>query len=266
MKQMIAISMLAAFGYDRIASAQASGGVEKTYELVNASPTVNEPVIVKYTVTNHLPTAVTNSRFFDEELTRPDGRRASGPPAESPDYFGPVPGIRLEPSESRSFLVLMNKWFYFDVPGRYMLNITDLTVKPGLTETETTNLPSVRLTIDVGTRNPVRLNQVCDRLEEAVVAGPPAESYSAAEALAYVGDPVAVPHIARVLAADYRAFRWMLFPALRRIGTAEAAETLISYLSSPDEEARIEARGNLGRIMENTSDPAIRARIKAFLP
>jgi HEAT repeat protein len=110
------------------------------------------------------------------------------------------------------------------------------------------------------------LNLVCDRLEEAIAAGPPAESHDAAEALAYIGDPVAVPHIARVMAADYRAFRWMLFPALRRIGSADAVETLISFLSSPDEEVRIDAKRNLGRIMEETADQAIKSRIKAFLP
>jgi hypothetical protein len=263
MKYLIAISILAALGDERIASAQAIGGIEKTYELVNTILTVNEPVIVRYTVTNHLPIAVTNSRFFGYKLTRPDGRTANGPPIEWPDSFGPLPDLPLAPSETHSFLVLINKRFNFDSPGQYVLHITDLSVPPGSHRTEETDLPSVRLVIDVGPRDPVRLAQVCARLESAASAG--YGNLDAAEALAYIGDPVAVPHIARVLSANQR-FGWLLFPALGRIGNGAAAETLISYLASADEETRLIARGGLSRLLERTTDPAIKSRIKVFLP
>jgi HEAT repeat protein len=109
----------------------------------------------------------------------------------------------------------------------------------------------------------VRLDQVCARLESAVSAG--YGDLDAAEALAFINDPIAVPHIARVLSVDQR-FGWLLFSALGRIGSADAVETLISYLSGSTEEARSAARVGLSRLLQTTTDPAIKSRIKAFFP
>jgi hypothetical protein len=41
---------------------------------------------------------------------------------------------------------------------------------------------------------------------------------------------------------------------------------LILYLSSPDEEERITAKRDLSLILQTTSDPAIKSKIKNFLP
>lgn len=264
MKQLIMISILVAFGSHRSVGAQTDAGPETAYELVSTSLTVNEPVIVKFTVTNRLPIAVTTYRSFSYKLTRPDGRPPNGPPSESPDYFGPNPTLPLAPFETRSTLLLLNKTYYFDVPGRYVLNVTNVDETEG---PRVANLPYHSLIIDIGPRDIARLNQVCDQLETAINAGPTtAEGHNAVESLAYIDDPAAVPYIARVLAADGQTFRWMLFPALSRIGDVAAVETMISYLSSADEETRITARRDLGILLQRTSDPAIISRIKSFLP
>jgi len=257
MKQLIIIPMLAAFGSYRSAGAQTNAGLEKTFELVRTSLTVHEPVVVKFTATNHLPVAVTTYKSLDTRLTRPDGRAPDGPPSQSPDYFGPNPILPLAPFETRSTLLLLNKTYYFDVPGRYALNVTNYDETPGPPPKQVISLPYQSLTIDISPRDPARLSQVCGQLETAIDAGPTtAEGYEAAEALAYMDDPVAVPYIARVLATDSRMFRWRLFPALARIGDAAAAETLISYLWSADEEERTLARRDLSFILQATSDPS----------
>ena len=78
MKQLIMISILVAFGSHRSVGAQTDAGPETAYELVSTSLTVNEPVIVKLTVTNRLPIVVTTYRSFSYKLTRPDGRPPNG--------------------------------------------------------------------------------------------------------------------------------------------------------------------------------------------
>ena len=161
--------------------------------------------------------------------------------------------------------MLVNKWFDFDIPGRYVLDVDNRSL---LVDTNAPKSPyptDGHLLIDVGPRDIGRLHRICADLEERLMnTNSATEAIEAEDALAHVIDPVAVPHIARLLQAK-EGWNSILVEALARIGDNAAVDALILRLNSPwkDENTPQSIRAALNRIEKKTSDPTIKLKIQA---
>lgn len=254
------------------AEAQTSPGVYKTYTLVKTDLTVNEPVFVRFSVQNTLPVAVkvgVGANFygccsFEARIRRPDGRLQY--PRARPLEGELVGDYEASPAPLATYgkLLLVNKWFTFEIPGRYILYVsnTDPPATEGATGWPRSKEESV--VIDVGPRDPARLEQICADIEATWVQSPRdlRPAYDAAEALAYMDDPVAAPYIGRLFHA-WESTAWMLVEGLTRMADGPAVDILISHASSKDETVRLVTRRALAVIEEKTTDPLIKLKIQA---
>jgi len=150
--------------------------------------------------------------------------------------------------------LLLNKWFVFDAPGRYALDVEthnpdfgeslsrcgavrspELDVelsKPILVNGVAAPSPTAgHVEFTVRDRNLTHLTALCEELQRrAAVLGPGRRD--AAEALSYVNDPVAVPYLKAMLGDN--ANEDLVIDGLARIGGAAAVEALISQTDHPD--------------------------------
>lgn len=114
------------------ASAQVGpSGFRWSYELVKTDLTVNEPVFLRFTAKNETAEGATvNMGFnyirgfgaFQGKIVRPDGRGEEGPKRHPSEVVSGVPP-HIGPGESSGVVLLINKWFDFDIPGQYVLDI-----------------------------------------------------------------------------------------------------------------------------------------------
>jgi len=246
--------------------------VGASYTLATADPTVNEPVFVKFTIHNWLPEAVVSELAMNDngyggfwgKITRPDGQTDEGPKARAEELVG-FNRVTIGPSESSSMTLLVNKWFDFDEPGRYVLELG--ITKPLRTESgvKVTERAGGRLIIEVGPRDPARLEKICARLEREILASPGASSAEAEETLTHIKDPVAVPFLAHLLQAQDGKLAYVYAAALERIADGPAVDALIEHVNDKSEDRRESVRSSLDRIARRSDDLAIRRKIAEAL-
>lgn len=261
------IGALAGMTLTRLCFAQNTPSVTVSYALDTAQPTVNVPVFLKITIHNNLAEpivvnmAVNDHGYggFHAQITRPTGETAEAPQI-MPDEVVSGTAVSVDPSETASTVVLVNKWFDFDLPGEYILEVEF--ARPIMTAggTRISNPDAGRISIDVGPRDPVVLDQICANLEEQIASASVASSYELAEILAHVRDPAAVPFLARLLQANDKMAP-VLAGGLERIADASAVDTLLRYVSDVSEDRRESARASLARIMTKTRDPDLQRKI-----
>lgn len=253
------------------AAPQVFPGINTSYALVETALTVNEPVLVKFSVENGLAEAVLiDVRLNDHgyggfraTIERPDGRTEEGPKRRTDELVSGTT-TSVGPFASFSKVILANKWFDFDVPGRYFLDIE--TTQPFVTQGGVTlPLPARgRLTIEVGPRDPTKLRQICDDLTRKALNSPSApEGLEAAEALSKIRDPIAVPFMDQAL--EQAPLWWMMIRGLERIADTQAVDRLIAHLDSPSLPIREEVHDTLLAIERKTEDDTIRKRINAVI-
>jgi len=256
------------------ALAQAGSSLAVSYSLPKTDLTVREPVFLRVTVENYLDEPVTvdlgtaSRGNFRARILRPDGRTETAP-TPTLDEFGPTGRTPLAPHKPFSELLLLNRWFDFDLPGRYFLDME--TTAPFVTGSGTRLAapPGGSVIINVGPPDPERLGRTCAVLEGRVNASATsAAAIEAAETLSYVRDPVAVPYLARLL-DNGKNVEWLAVYGLERVADISAVDALISQLNSRATETnsratetRMLALAALRRIEETTSDPTIRQRIE----
>ena len=255
------------------AGIQSNDGVTVRYAIANTeSITAKEPVLVKAVLENSLSERVTfdfahnreDYPGFEATLVRPDGRIEQTTKLKKLEAAS-VRTISIEPLGSAQMDLLVTKWFDFDIPGDYVLEVR-VTTPP----TRANGVPvpcdgSGHLVIPVGQRDPVRLQQVCAALERRI--SEPSAGASPLDnvwALTHVRDPVAIFYIDRLLWQDERLSP-DLIAGLEGIGGGLAIEALISRLSNPDRYIRAMARQALIRTKERTPDPLIKGRIEQAL-
>jgi len=256
------------------AASMASGAdsVHLSYSFVEPSATVNEPVYLRVILENGLDDDVTvdlgidfHSRFH-ATLSRPDGRTDTVPERNRPVLLAGVPGrIHLEAHGRAERRLLLNRWFSFDVPGRYFLDL-ELTGIPKTGSGIAAPLESrADLVMDVCSRDPDRLSASCARIErQALSASDVGVGLEAADALGFTADPVAVPYIDRLM-GEKPILESRLINGLQRIADSTAVDVLISRLNSPSEDSRDLARFALNVILIQTRDPQLSNRIKGAL-
>ena len=259
------------------ANAQSEPTLRVSYKLVTTLATVNTPVFVELTIENGLSDELTfklasnthNYEGFQCTVLRPDGQIRTAPREhpETPSESYSVSVSPIRPFSTFTKLLLANKWFDFDKPGRYVIEMatTNIRTVDGSTTGYATN---GHVTLDVAPRDPAALERICADLEQRVMnASNIAAETEPAEALAYINDPVAVPYLARLLRAKESYLAHMITDALWHIGDRSAVDALIAALSGPTTEAGTPPliRMSLMRIARTTNDPAIKSRIDAWL-
>jgi len=167
---------------------------------------------------------------------------------------GSTGGVAVAPGETYRQQVLLNEWFPFREPGTYRVFAR---VDGGSPST---------LLIRIEPRDDKALHVVCSDLVQRILQAKGHEQLELARAFSYIEDPVAVPYVARMLSADALFHsQYLLLVSLERIGTPAAAEVLISTLKSKDEDSRDLARDALSRLAGQTSNEALRDRIRSAL-
>ena len=274
------------------AMAQLPVGVNVSYAIVGGDVTLNEPVFLVLSVENHLsePVSVDLGMNYDSgfraKLTRPDGKVVdrSRPAARGSEIV--VPGVEfVPPLNTFAKRLLLNKWFVFDAPGRYALDVEltiPILVNPSLNADQyvTRELDVARtkpilvngvaapsptaghVEFTVRERNPTHLTALCEELQRrAAVLG--LGRRDAKEALSYVNDPVAVPYLKAMLGGN--ADQDLVIDGLARVGDAAAVEALISQTDHPDLPTRTRVIGALIQIARRSEDEALRQRIRDVL-
>jgi len=266
---LVALALLA-----NSASAQTTPGVYRSYTLVKTDLTVNEPVLLKFSIENRLPDALTvrvgadrgGCCSFQAKITRPDGRAEVAAPAVPMDGGAVSFGSReIEPFSTYSTVLLANKWFDFDIPGRYILDVDNVSLLVDTTAPKSPYPTDGHLVIEIGPRDPGRLQRICADLEERLMNLDFAtDAIEAEDALTHVIDPVAVPYIARLLQAK-EGMTSILVEGLARIGDSVAVDALVLRLNSPwkDEDTPRSVRAALDKIEKKTNDPTIKLKIQA---
>ena len=274
------------------AVAQLPAGVNVSYAIAGGDVTLNEPVFLVLSVDNRLPEPVSvdlgmnYDSGFRAKLTRPDGKVVdrSQPVARTSEIV--VPGVEfVPPLKTFAKRLLLNKWFVFDAPGRYALDVeltipilvnpslsADQYVRRELDVARTKPIPvngvaapsptAGHVELTVRDRNPTHLAALCEELQRrAALPGPGRRD--AAEALSYVNDPVAVPYLKAMLEGN--ANEDLVIDGLARIGDAAAVEALISQTDHPDLPTRTRVIGSLIQIARRSEDEALRQRIRDVL-
>jgi hypothetical protein len=191
---------------------------------------------------------------FWARVTRPDGRIEKGPKVR-PDELVSIKRASILPSRSHSVLLLANKWFDFDLPGEYTLEVGLQTPLRNEAGVELPLPPSGRLVfVD-------KLQRICEDLENDVMTDS-LSSFESTEILSRVRDPVAVPFLANLLRAKAKMAA-VLTDALERIADSTAVDVLISYINDDSEDRRESSRAALAAVARQTHDPAIRRKIAA---
>ena len=108
--------------------ASTAAGLRLSYSLAQTGVTVNEPILLKVHAENGLDELVVVDLgadfygFFRATLTRPDGKIDRFPnPHEVLYQIGHAGLVTLAAHGNTEKLLLLNRWFAFDVPGRYYL-------------------------------------------------------------------------------------------------------------------------------------------------
>lgn len=252
------------------AMAQIPVGANVSYAVhpfLGSGLTLNEPVFLVFSLDNRSPEAVSVDLGkdcyggFRAKLTRPDGSAVDRLRPDDRDGVS-VPCVEsVAPLGKYAKTLLLNKWFVFDSPGRYALDVelTGPILVNGVAESHPV---AGHVEIAVGGPNPARLAGLCEELRRRVpLVGPGGRD--AAEALSYVNDPVAVPFLKAMLGGGY--YQNFAIEGLARVGDSAAVEVLISQTGHPDLPTRTFVYGSLARIAGRTQDEALKQRIRDVL-
>lgn len=194
---------------------------------------LHEPIVVSIIAQNSRPEPVRlrfglgATRNFAVKIRRPDGVVVNAPPVPQITDGPYDTGVRSVPASGQfTHRLVLNRWFTFDQPGTYAIEIgleTPVETEYGAQVPATTR---GALTIQVGGRDISALHRMCQELVARIrnttdlrVRG------AAAVELANVTDRVAIGYISQVLDFTDSVDR-ELIPALVRMGSLEAQSVL----------------------------------------
>ena len=232
--------------------------------LASDTVSLNEPVIVNFTIHNALSKPLTvdlgsgRKEGFQFTVVGPTGTKTQVKPRVK--GISRVGEMTIESGQSFTQGICINEWFQFSVPGKYVVEVE--LDKPIRIEGERSTIVRSRLSLEVTPRNTGRLKEVCDVfIKQLLNSTSFEEACTAAIPLSYVTDEVAVPYLAQALTSN-RMVESFVIDGLERIGNEEAVSLLISALNMGDALAPILAKQSLQKIESESSDPVLRERIK----
>jgi hypothetical protein len=226
-----------------LANSQDTAAVVLSYS-APAEVVLHQPIVATVVARNGRPEPVRlrlglgATRNFVVKIVRPD-RVVIDAPAVPQLTDGPYDtGRRTVPaSGSYTGSLVLNRWFSFDHPGTYRIEIGLST--PAETESGAPIPSETRgvLVIRVGERDEGALHRICQELVDRITqTTDPSSLYSAAVELASITDNVAFAYIMQVIDFTDRVDD-VLIPALVRMDTLPA-RTLLEEMTQSDNETR----------------------------
>jgi hypothetical protein len=236
-----------------------------SFEFKESTFTLHEPVILLFTVHNGLDQpvvldlGVNKIQSFEFVLISPQGQTIQGRP-QLREGLGTL-GVLIEPGEDYQQEPILNQWFEFGTPGKFILTAR-LNTPLGM---DGATLPAQRLQLEIKPRDIQRLTKVCTDLARQVEEAPNAEAaQEPALVLSYVEDPIAVPYLAQVL-SSHKLTDHLVIPGLERIGSDDAIKALLSALDDKFGETADLARQALTRMEDRISDPVLKETVRRAL-
>jgi hypothetical protein len=246
--------------------AQDSNYIRISYSPVKQAFSLHEPILVKVSIENTSSSPVSvdlGANYyggFHGEAVTPSGE-AVAIGSSVPAGLSASGVIAVPPAGTYSRLLLLNRWLEFTTPGTYSVRL-ELKGRTGSQE-EPKQVESTAggFAIDVLPPDPVRLDAVCADLEGQAVGSASFDAeLQAAEALSYVEDPIAVPHLEHLLRADGRIAS-VVINGLERIGGSAALDALNANASHPSAEVRLLVRAALERMANGERRKAPPSRV-----
>ena len=244
-------------------------------EIERGSAVLHEPVYATLVVQNTQPERLdfdlgANSKTtFAFSITQPDGRVMHIPPFLTPDGVSAIGRVRLENGLTYTQKILLNEWHDFASAGQYSIEFrTSAAFRTSSGRSvETTAIQPIIL--EVQQRDEKRLQSICNELVTTALtlSFDARKRTTAAVALSYVRDPVAIPFLLQLLehgsivGADGYAVE-----GLTRIGTNEAIGALIETVGvARYGSSHSQIVSALGIVRTQTKDEELKRRIDAVL-
>ena len=237
-----------------------------TYSLVSNRLSLHEPVIINFTINNVLSEAITVDLGRDRKeaflftVTQPDGA-VTQLPSLMIDGIALIGRITVAPGKSYTQHLLVNEWFEFPVPGRYVIDVR--LDNPVRTQKQVTvvNGTRFRAGLDIIPRDAERLKSVCESLfQQTITSKTSSEASESTLALSYIIDPIVVPYLEKILKSN-KMVEAVCITGLRRVGGTEAVRVLISALNMRDLEIIAMSRFALDKLEKESTDPALKKQI-----
>lgn len=254
-KRLVIIAAICLFGQSSAATAQTSGSTP-SFHLEKSTISKGAPVLVDVDIDNPSSQAIdidlggNGNENLEIFVVTPTGHRVGRVPPDRQNgetFFGKV---HLEPGRTYREALVLNEWFDFSETGKYAIEI-------GL---RSANRPAAILHLEVTAKDNAELAMTCSELVSRIETTTSAQdSLAAAQALAYIRDPVAVSAWEELLHRP--DLETAAIDNLTAIGDAHAADVLISRLTVSDDGTRKSVQSGLQLIANRTADEVTRQKI-----
>jgi hypothetical protein len=243
-----------------------------SFSVASAEVTLHEPLMIDFVVNNTYAETLEfdlgpdRKENFRLTLTRPDRTTR----ANQLQIDGVARGgeITILPGQSYRQKLLVNEWFDISQQGTYTVFVEMITPIRSKKGQVITNGANGRFTIQVLSRDPDKLREVCDAFFNQIMTSDTSDTYEqvneSAVALSFIKDPVAIPYLERMLKTD-RMVELIAIQGLARINDREAVEVLINALILQKPDITASARYTLSQIEVETKDPSLKQQIRSAL-
>jgi hypothetical protein len=246
---------------------------ECSFSLSETTVTEHEPIVVKFSFTNHDSYPVDLKLGYNREggfvltLKKPDGTILELPRRRAKEGLALIGSFALGPQAIYSQQLILNEWFDFAQPGTYELRAS-LKNSPRTQDGDPIACENKRMVFTVEPLDVKRLQQTCRNLLEVI--GRNVSNYAnaadAARALVTVRHPVAVSFLQSAMEVNPRVDD-LIISGLEQIGNAEAICVLIRVLEHSDYDSAefVDARAALVKLEKKTADPISVEKIRIAL-
>jgi hypothetical protein len=222
---------------------------------------MGEPVIVRLTAKNNsaMPTVLdlglNREGALQFQINAPDGSsaRVSAPLFGSAETLLRLSHVQVAPAETYSQSVRLSGWYPFSKVGAYLVT-GSIVGMPSATAEGT-------FTITITAADPERLRMKCAQLLAKAMDSMAPGAADAGIDLGQLRDPIAVPYLIRLLAAQPVA-RASAIEGLGRIGNLDAIQGLLNFFGDANEEDRGHVTAVLTAVEASTVNTAVRERIR----
>ena len=269
--RLLPVMLLSALFFHAEAANQSASRIHISFAMESAKLSLREPVVLIFTVQNQSENSATVDLGQDRKenflfsLMRPDGTSVRLPQLRS-DGFSILGVVSIEPGKHYVQQIVLNEWSEFEQLGSYKIRAS--LAKPVRVGRASEGELVVEADFQILPKQPEKLLKVCDALLRRVYSAPSYEATAeAALALSYVRDPIAIPHLRKMLVSGL--VEGFALKGLQRIGNREAVQVLIAaYGEGPGQrksELQQRAGGALSTIARETRDPELRKDIMRAL-
>ncbi len=218
------------------ATAQADGSVDYSFSLEHPSVTLNEPIMITFTILN-VGTEVINLNLgkdfkanFNFTIIHPDGLKI-----RVPEYplggTGQSGNILVSPTSTHIHQLLLNERYQISQPGKYII---EAELNPGKMSAFSEGItPRVfgAMHLEVQKRNHDKLKTIIEALSETALGLNPADGREAAWILSNIQDPIAIPYLVKIVDRGF----WKEQEAIAALGSI-GSRNAIKYLEAVAED------------------------------